>query len=115
MNTIRNTVQIVGNLGRNPEIKTLDNGKKVAKIWLAVTETYKDADGKKIENTQWFNAVAWEALAILAEKFMHKGKQIAVSGKLQNRNWTDKEGKKHYTTEIVCNDILLLGGAQKKD
>lgn len=115
MNTIRNHVQIVGNLGRNPEIKTLNNGKKFATFLLACSEVYNDADGKKIENTQWFTAVAWEGLAGIAEKYMHKGKQVAISGKLSNRNWTDKEGKKHYVTEIVCSDILLLGGAKKEN
>lgn len=115
MNIIRNNVQLVGNLGRNPEVKMLENGKKVATILLACTETYNDPEGRKIENTQWFTAVAWDGLAGIAEKYMHKGKQIAISGKLQTRNWTDKEGKKHYVTEIVCNDILLLGGAKKAE
>ena len=115
MNMIRNNVQLVGNLGRNPEIKTLNNGKKVATFLLACNETYNDSEGKKIENTQWFSIVAWDGLAGIAEKFMYKGKQVAISGKLSNRNWTDKEGKKHYVTEVVCTDILLLGGSKKED
>lgn len=115
MNMIRNNVQLIGNLGRNPEIKTLDNGKKVASFMIACNETFSDGDGKKTENTQWFTVVAWDALAGVVEKYTHKGKQVAVNGKLSNRSWTDKEGRKHYVTEVVCTDLLLLGGAKKED
>jgi single-strand DNA-binding protein len=115
MNTLRNHVQLIGHLGRNPEVKTLENGKKIASFQIACTESYNDANGRKIENTQWFSAVAWEGLAGIAEKYMHKGKQVAISGKLNSRHWMDKEGKKHYVTEIVCSDILLLGAPKKAE
>lgn len=114
MNIIRNNVQLVGNLGKDPEVKTLENGKKVAKLSIACTESRTNAEGHKIETTQWFNAVAWDGLAGVAEKFMIKGKQVAISGRLTNRQWEDKEGKAHYTTEIVVNDILLLSGGSRK-
>ncbi len=113
MNMIRNNVQLVGNLGQNPEVKTLPGGKKVANFSIACTESRTDKEGRKTETTQWFNAVAWEGLATIAEKYMVKGKQVAISGKLVNKNWTDKEGITRYSTEIVCADILLLGGKDK--
>ena len=113
MNIIRNNVQIVGNLGQNPEVKTLDGGKKVAKFSIACTESHTDKEGRKIETTQWFNAIAWEGLATIAEKYMVKGKQVAIAGKLVNKNWTDKEGIMRYGTEIIVSDILLLGGKDK--
>jgi single-strand DNA-binding protein len=110
---IRNNVQLVGHLGQNPEVKTITGGKKVAKFTIACNESRTDKEGRKIETTQWFNAVAWEGLATIAEKYMVKGKQVAISGKLVNKNWTDKEGVMRYATEIICSDILLLGGKDK--
>lgn len=112
MNMIRNNVQLVGNLGKDPEVKTLDSGKKVASLSIACNESYTDSEGRKIETTQWFTATAWDGLANLAEKYMVKGKQVAISGRLVNRTWTGKDGKSRTTTEIVVSDILLLG---KKD
>ncbi|HET6993076.1 MAG TPA: single-stranded DNA-binding protein, partial [Bacteroidia bacterium] len=105
--------QLVGNLGQNPEIKKFDSGKKVANFTIACTESHTDKEGKKVETTQWFRATAWEGLATIAEKYMVKGKQVAISGKLVNRNWKDKDGKDCYSTEILVSDILLMGG--KKD
>lgn len=113
MNMIRNNVQLVGNLGQNPEVKTLPGGKKVANFSIACTDSHTDKEGRKIDTTQWFNIIAWEGLATVAEKYMVKGKQVAISGRLVNRNWTDKEGVTRYATEIVCSDILLLGGKDK--
>jgi single-strand DNA-binding protein len=113
MNMIRNNVQLVGFLGQNPEVKTTNTGKKVANFSIACTETRVDAEGRKIETTQWFRATAWEGLASVAEKFMVKGKQVAICGKLVNKSWTDKDGKACNGTEILCTDILLLGGKNK--
>lgn len=113
MNMIRNNVQLVGNLGMNPEIKKFDSGKKVANFTIACTESHIDKEGKKIETTQWFRANAWEGLATIAEKYLVKGKQVAISGKLVNKNWKDKDGKDCNATEIIVSDILLMGG--KKD
>lgn len=108
MNAIKNNVQIVGNLGRNPDVKTFDTGKKVANFVIACNDSYNDLEGRKIENTNWFNVSAWDGLATIAEKYMEKGSRVAINGRLHNKTWTDKEGKKRYSTEIVVTDLLLL-------
>jgi single-strand DNA-binding protein len=113
MNMIRNNVQLVGNLGQNPEVKTLQGGKKVANFSLACTDSFTDKEGRKTETTQWFRAVAWDGLATILEKYTEKGKQVAITGRLVNKNWVDKEGVTRYSTEIVVSDILLMGGKSK--
>ena len=108
MNALRNKVQLIGNLGMNPEIKTFDGGKKLAKVSIATNETYKNAKGEKVTDTQWHNLVVWGKLAEVVEKFLKKGSEVAVEGKLLNRNYTDKEGVKRYITEIQVNELLIL-------
>lgn len=108
MNTLRNRVQLIGNLGANPEIKQFDGGKKMARFSLATTETYKNDKGEKIKETQWHNLVAWGKLAGLVETYLTKGNEIAVEGKLMTRSWQDKEGQKKYITEIVMNEMVML-------
>ena len=110
MNSMRNKVQLIGNLGQNPEIKTFDNGKALAKFSLATTDSYRDASGKKITETQWHNIVAWGNLAKTAEKYLLKGSEVAVEGKLMHKAYEDKEGKKRYYSEIVLNEMVLLRG-----
>ena len=110
MNNLRNKVQLIGNLGMNPEIKTLDSGKKLAKFSIATNESYKNAKGEKIEDTQWHNLIAWGKTADIIEKYLEKGNEVAVEGKLTNRSYDDKDGNKRYITEIVVNEILMLGG-----
>ncbi len=112
MSTLRNKVQLIGNLGNNPEIITLDSGKKLAKFNLATNETYKNAQGEKVTDTQWHNIVAWNKTAEIIEKYLEKGSQVAVEGKLTTRSWDDKEGNKRYITEVVCNELMMLGGKQ---
>lgn len=109
MRTLRNKVLLIGHLGSNPEIITLENGKKLAKLSLATNETYKNTDGEKVTNTDWHYLVAWNKTAEIAEKFLEKGKEIAIEGKLTSRSYEDKEGNKRYVTEIVVNEILMLG------
>jgi single-strand DNA-binding protein len=109
MYQLRNKVQLIGNLGNAPEIKTLEGGKKMAKFSVATHETYKNTKGEKVTETQWHNLVAWGKLAGIAEKYLTKGKEIAVEGKLVSRSYNDKEGKKKYFTEIQVNELLLLG------
>jgi len=92
MKTLRNSVQLIGNLGMDPEVKETTNGKKLAKLSLATTETYRNKQGEKVSETQWHNLVIWGGLADIAQNFLKKGKQIAVEGKLTNRNYDDKEG-----------------------
>jgi len=110
MNALRNKVQLIGNLGMNPEIKTLDGGKKLAKMSIATNETYKNAKGEKVTETQWHNLIAWGKTVNVIEKYLVKGSEVAIEGKLINRNYTDKEGVKRYITEIQINELLMIGG-----
>ena len=109
MNTLRNKVQLIGNLGNNPEIITLESGKKLAKMSIATNETYKNAQGEKVTDTQWHNVVAWNKTAEIIEKYLQKGSEVAIEGKLTSRSYDDKEGNKKYITEVVCNELLMLG------
>ena len=109
MNTLRNKVQLIGNLGNDPEIITMESGKKLAKFSIATNETYKNAQGEKVTDTQWHNVIAWGKTADIIEQYVTKGKEVAVEGKLSHRSYDDKEGNKKYTTEVVCNELLLLG------
>ncbi|MDT8415542.1 MAG: single-stranded DNA-binding protein [Flavobacteriaceae bacterium] len=110
MSTLRNSVQLIGNLGNDPEIVTLESGKKLAKLSLATNETYKNQAGEKVTETQWHNLVAWGKTADVIEKFLTKGREIAVNGKITYRNYEDKNGAKRYFTEIVVNELQMLGG-----
>ena len=107
---MQNKVQLIGNLGNNPEVKEFDKN-RVANFTIATNESYKDKNGKKVEETQWHNIVAWGNLALLAQNYLHKGKKVVVEGKLRYRTFDGKDGVKHYVTEILAQDILLLGGA----
>lgn len=109
MSTLRNKVQLIGNVGREPEIVNLESGKKIAKFPIATNDYYKNGSGEKITDTQWHNIVAWGKTAELVEKYVTKGKEVGIEGKLTNRSWDDKEGKKHFMTEVVCNELLLMG------
>jgi single-strand DNA-binding protein len=109
MNTLRNKVQLIGNLGNDPEIVNLESGKKLAKFSIATNESYKNAEGEKVTDTQWHNVVAWGKTAEIIEKFVTKGKEIAIEGKLTSRSYDDKDGQKRYITEVVCNELLMLG------
>ena len=109
MNTLRNKVQLIGHLGNDPEIITLDSGKKLAKFNMATNETYKNTQGEKITETQWHNLIAWNNIADITEKYVKKGQEIVIEGKLTSRSYEDKEGIKKYITEIVVNELVLLG------
>jgi len=109
MNTLRNKVQLIGNLGNDPEIINLDSGSKLAKFSIATNESYKNAEGEKVTDTQWHNVIAWGKTADIIENYLTKGKEVAIEGKLTSRSWEDKEGIKRYTTEVVCNELLMLG------
>ena len=108
MYALKNKVQLIGHLGKNPEVKTIDNGKKVARVSLATSESYKNLQDEKVTETQWHNIVAWGKLAEILEQYTTKGSEICVEGKLNYRDYTDKDGVKRNTTEIVINEILLL-------
>jgi len=109
MNALRNKVQLIGHLGNDPEIINLESGRKGAKFTIATNETYKNDQGEKITETQWHYVVAWGKAAEIIEKYVTKGKEIAIEGKLVHRSYEDKNKEKRYITEIVVNDLLLLG------
>ncbi|MES2394722.1 MAG: single-stranded DNA-binding protein [Bacteroidota bacterium] len=110
MNALRNKVQLIGNLGMAPEIKTLESGRKLAKMSIATNESYKNAKGELVKETQWHNLIAWGKTADIIEKYLKKGSEVAIDGKLINSNYTDKDGVKRYVTEIQVNEVLLIGG-----
>jgi len=109
MNTLRNKVQLIGHLGADPEIKIFDSGKKKVNLSLATSDNYRNASGEKIEQTQWHNLTLWGKTAEVAEKYLHKGSELAVEGKLSYRSYEDKNGIKKYITEIMVNELVMLG------
>jgi single-strand DNA-binding protein len=109
MNALRNKVQLIGNVGNEPEIKIIEGGKKVAKFTIATNEIYYNDKNEKVTDTQWHNVSAWGKVAEIIESFVTKGKEIALEGKLTHRSYDDKEGIKRYYTEVVANEVLLLG------
>ena len=109
MNTLQNKVQLIGNLGNNPDVRDTESGKKMARVSIATNENYRKAKGETVKETQWHNAIAWGKNAEVIEKYLTKGSQVAIEGKLVNRNYVDKDGIKRYITEVQVNDILLLG------
>ena len=108
MTTLKNKVQLIGFLGKDAEIKRLDNGKVMAIISLATSESYKNASGKKVTDTQWHNLIAWGKTAEFIEKYTTKGSEIGIEGKLMNRTFEDKNGVKRYVTEVLISEVLLM-------
>lgn len=108
MYALKNKVQLIGNLGNNPEVKNMESGKKMARFSIATSEMYKNAKGDKVKETQWHNVIAWGKIADIIEKFLVKGSEVAIEGKLVYRNYNDKDGNKKYITEIQVNELLLL-------
>jgi len=107
MKTICNNVQLIGFLGKDPEIKNFEDGKKLAKVTLATSDRYKNAKGEWVTETQWHNLVAWGKQAETMERFLKKGSELTVRGRISNRNYEDKEGIKRYFTEIVISELHL--------
>jgi single-strand DNA-binding protein len=108
MNSMKNKVQLIGHLGATPDIKVLEGGKKMARINIATNETYTNASGEKITDTQWHNVIAWGKTAELAEKLFTKGMEVLIDGKLVNRSFTDKDGNKKYVTEVQAQELLVF-------
>lgn len=104
-----NKVILVGNVGKDPEVRHLEGGVTVARFSLATNETYTDKSGKKVTQTEWHNIVVWRGLAEIAEKYVKSGKLLYVEGRLRNSSYEDKEGNKRYTTEILCDNFRFLG------
>lgn len=109
MNALKNRVQLIGHVGQDPEIKNLDGGKKLANLSIATSEVYYKENGDKVENTEWHRVSAWGKTAEIIEKYVVKGKEIALEGKLTHRSYDDKDGVKRYITEVVASEILLMG------
>ena len=109
MSTLRNHVQLIGHVGQDPEIKSFEGNKKLANLTIATKENYKNEKGEKVEETQWHRITAWGKTAEIIEKYVVKGKEIAVEGTLRHRSYEDKNGDKKYVTEIVVSELLLLG------
>jgi single-strand DNA-binding protein len=103
-----NKVMIIGRLGRDPEMRYTPNGRPVTAFSVAVNRSWTAADGDKREETEWFNVVAWGNLAEICKQHLRKGQMVYVEGRLQTRGWEDPEGKKHYRTEIVANEMIML-------
>ena len=110
MNTLRNSVRLVGNLGMDPEVKSFDTNKKLARLSIATNDSYKNDKGERVTDTQWHNLVFWGAQAKLAEDFLKKGDEVAIEGKISNRSYVDKDGIKRYTNEIIINEFLKITG-----
>src|SRR3954464_8480107 len=111
MKNLRNSVQLIGRLGKDPEVKSFEKSVK-ASFTIATTDSYKNAKGEKVTETQWHNIVIWGKLADVAEKYLEKGAHVVIDGKLTTRNYTDKEGTKKYFTEIVANEMMMLDKKQ---
>ena len=109
MNSLRNSVRLIGRVGASPEIKQAGSS-QVASVALATTETYKDKDGNKVNDTQWHSLSIWGKPAENFAKYVKKGDEVAIEGRLVNRNWTDKDGVKRYKTEILVTEFLMIGG-----
>ncbi len=109
MNALRNKVQLIGHVGQEPEIKNLEGGKKLATFSIATNESYTNDKGEKVEQTEWHKVAAWGKVAEIIEKYVTKGKEIAIEGRLTHRSYDDKNGEKKYLTEVVANELLLLG------
>tara|TARA_B100000902_G_scaffold37838_1_gene45158 strand:- start:1479 stop:1868 length:390 start_codon:yes stop_codon:yes gene_type:complete len=110
-----NKVILVGNLGKDPEVRYLDSGVAVANFSLATTESYKNKEGERVNQTEWHNIVLWRGLAEIAEKYLKKGSSVYIEGKIKNRKWEDKDGNTRYNTEILADNMTMLGSKPSSD
>lgn len=108
-----NKVMLLGRLGRDPELRYTGSGKAVATFAVATSSQWKDQDGNDQERTEWHRIVAWSRLGEICAQYLNKGKQVYLEGRIQTREWEDQEGNKRFTTEIVANDMIMLGGGGK--
>jgi len=110
-----NKVILIGNVGKDPEVRHLDSGVAVSTFPLATSETYRNKEGQKVTNTEWHNIVVWRGLAEVAEKYVKKGNPLYIEGKIRTRSWDDKDGVKRYTTEIIADNMQMLGSKQSNE
>lgn len=114
MNALRNSVRLIGHLGDSPKVKQLESGRKVANFSVATNETYVDNAGNRKSETTWHKLVAYGPTAGIAEKFLQKGTEVAIEGKLTNRSYNDKNGESHFITEIVVNSLMMIDGKNRQ-
>ena len=110
-----NKIMIIGNLGRDPEMRYTPSGRPVTTFSMGTSRSWNAADGERREETEWFNVVAWGNLAEICKQHLHKGQTVYVEGRLQTRSWDDPDGKKHYRTEIVANEMIMLSDRREGD
>jgi len=110
-----NKVMLIGNLGKDPEFRTLENGSSTISFPLATSDSYKDKEGQKIETTEWHNVVAWRAVADNMKKMLKKGSSIYIEGKIKSRSWETKENEKRYITEVIVDSFILLKDPKEKE
>jgi single-strand DNA-binding protein len=113
MYAIKNKVQLIGNLGQLPDVRTTETGKKLARFSIATNDIYRNSSGERVRETLWHTVIAWGKLAEIAEKYLTKGREVAVAGKLVHREYVDKTGIKRFITEIVLNELVMLGGGPR--
>lgn len=109
MNALRNRVQLIGNLGQDPEVNEWESGNKMARFSVATNETYRNGKGEKVTDTQWHQVVAWGKTAEIVEQYLKKGREVALEGKLIHRSYDTDSGERKYVTEVKCTELLLLG------
>lgn len=110
-----NKVMLIGNMGKDPDVRYMPSGKAVANVAIATNERWKDKNtGEKQERTEWHSVVFYSPLAEIVSQYLRKGSSVFVEGRLQTRKWQDKEGKDHYTTEIIANELMMLGGRSER-
>ena len=109
MQNLRNRVQLIGRLGQDPEVKTLTSGKQLTTFSIATSDSYRNADGEKIEDTQWHNIVAWGKVGEIAGEYLSKGQEVAIEGKLTHRSYETSNGEKRYITQVNLNELLMMG------
>ena len=110
MYALKNKVQLIGNLGNAPEVRTTATGKKLARFSIATNETYKNTNGERVTETHWHHLVAWGKVADIVAKYLQKGKEVAIEGKLMNRQYESKSGEKKFITEVLVQELLILSG-----
>ncbi len=108
-----NKVMIIGHLGRDPEMRYTPSGRPVTTFSVGTSRSWHSADGERHEETEWFNVVAWGSLAEICNQYLHKGQQVYVEGRLQTRRWDDAEGRKHFATELVAREMIMLGDSRE--
>lgn len=108
MNNMRNRIQLIGHLGKDPEVKIFESGKSLARLTIATSESYKNQKGELVKNTTWHNVIAWNKTAEMMKKYLKKGNEVLLQGKLSHRSWEDQNGETKYITEIIVNEFMLI-------